>query len=188
MDSTGFSLQSIRIALDAVHQEGISANSWEADSLFSDGNRELQSMMGVLLRVPELRKNLKFAIGGQSSDGNKLALVVKDWVNGHSVSDIARHHFMEEGGDELTALTSCSKSLFSRVNQTVAWGLGALLSITGSGLSETEMRSLRNLPSYVYYGVNSDDALLYDYLEFHVQQRRDSQTIWIIFLQNHLLV
>ena len=159
VDSTGFSLQSIKTALDAAHQEGISAKSWEADSLFSDGNRELQSMMGVLLRVPELRKNLKFAIGGQSSDGNKLALVVKDWVNGHSVSDIARHHFMEEGGDELTALTSCSKSLFSRVNQTVAWGLGALLSITGSGLSETEMRSLRNLPSYVYYGVNSDDAV-----------------------------
>ena len=160
VDSTGFSLQSIRTALVAVRQKGISSKSWEADSLFSDRNKELQSMMGVLLRVPELRNNLNFAIGGQSSDGNKLALVVKDWVNGHSVSDIARHHFMENGSDELTAITSCSQNLFGRVNQTVAWGLGALLSITGSGLSETEMRSLRNLPSYVYYGVNNDAAVM----------------------------
>ncbi len=159
VDSTGFSLQSIRTALKAVREEGISAKSWRADSLFSDGDGELQSMMGVLLRVPELRGNLNFAIGGQSSDGNKLALVVKDWVNGLSVSKIAHRYFMEGSKDELAAITSCGQNLFGRVNQTVAWGLGALLSITGSGLSESEMRSLRNLPSYVYYGVNNDNAI-----------------------------
>ncbi len=33
------------------------------------------------------------------------------------------------------------------------------MSITGSGLPEDELRSLSNLPSRVYYGVNDDAAI-----------------------------
>ena len=63
-------------------------------------------------------------------------------------------------GDNFTkAITSCGQNLFGRLAQTAAWGLGALLSITGSGLSEEQLRSLNNLPSRVYYGVNDDAAI-----------------------------
>jgi hypothetical protein len=34
-----------------------------------------------------------------------------------------------------------------------------LLSITGGDLSEEQMKSLSNLPSWVYYGVNDDSAI-----------------------------
>ena len=94
VDSTGFSLQSIRTVLNAAGREGISKNIWNADSLFSQDNRDLQTMMGVLLRVPELRENLQAVTGGQTPDGDKLALIVKDWVNGVSVPDIANRYFM----------------------------------------------------------------------------------------------
>ena len=52
-------------------------------------------MMGVLLRVPELRENLKAVTGGHVPDGDKLALIVKDWVNGAPVPDIAARYFRE---------------------------------------------------------------------------------------------
>ena len=159
VDSTGFSLQSIRTAMKGMREEGLNSASWEPGSLFSEKSDKLQSMMGVLLRVPELRENLKFAIGRNASNGDKLASVVKDWVNGAPVYAIAQRHFMSDGEDELAAMTKCGQNLFGRVNQTVAWGLGALLSITGGGIPEKQMRSLRNLPLYAYYGVNSDGTI-----------------------------
>ncbi|MDH5542044.1 MAG: DEAD/DEAH box helicase [Nitrospinota bacterium] len=159
VDSTGFSLQSIRTVLGAAGQAGIESGTWNADSLFSQGNSDLQAMMGVLLRVPELRENLEAVTGGHAPDSDKLALIVKEWVNGASVPDIASRYFMGDDGDVMQAMTKCGKNLFGRLTQTAAWGLGALLSITGGRLSEKEMSTLRNLPSWVYYGVNSDKAI-----------------------------
>jgi hypothetical protein len=56
-------------------------------------------------------------------------------------------------------MTNCGKSLFGKLTQTASWGLGALLSITGSDLTEDKLKVLRNLPSRVYYGVNDDSAI-----------------------------
>jgi len=159
VDSTGFSLQSIRSVFSAAHNEGISGSTWNSESLFSSNNEDLQGMMGILLKVPELRENLEAVTGGGMPDGNKLALIVKDWVNGVSVHEISNRHFKNEKDDDIKAMTKCGKNLFGKLTQTAAWGLGALLSITGSELSEDQLRSLRNLPSRVYYGVNDDEAI-----------------------------
>jgi len=106
-----------------------------------------------------LRENLQAVTGGRSPDGEKLALIVKDWVNGIPVSEIAKCYFMSEGDDITKAMTKCGQNLFGKLTQTAAWGLGALLSITGSDLSEEQLKSLNNLPSRVYYGVNDDSAI-----------------------------
>ncbi len=159
VDSTGFSLQSIRTVLGAASYENIRGDVWDADSLFSSSNRDLQGMMGVLLRVPELRENLKAVTGGRSPDGEKLALIIKDWVNGVPLSDLADRYFRDEGDDLTTALTICGQNLFGKLTHTAAWGLSALISITGSDLPEEQLQSLSNLPSRVYYGVNDDSAI-----------------------------
>ncbi len=159
VDSTGFSLQSIKTVLGAARNEGIDENTWNSESLFAHGNDDLQAMMGVLLRVPELRENLRAVTGGSAPDGNKLSLIVKDWVNGSTVPEIACNYFMAEDGDLNHAMTKCGKNLFGKLAQTAAWGLGALLSITGTNISEDQMKELQNLPSWVYYGVNSDKAI-----------------------------
>ena len=159
VDSTGFSLQSIKGVLAASGKEGIRDTTWNSKTLFRQDNQTLQSMMGILLGVPELRENLKAVTGGQTPDGQKLALIVKDWVNGVSVSEIARSHFMKEGYDITKAMTKCGKNLFGKLTQTASWGLGALLSITGGDLSEERFKELSNLPSRVYYGVNDDSAI-----------------------------
>ncbi len=159
VDSTGFSLQSINTVLKARQEEGITQETWNGQSLFSASNHDLENLMGVLLRVPELRENLEAVTGGQGPDGNKLALIVKDWVNGASIPDIATRYFMGSDNDLTHAITKCGKNLYGNLTQTAAWGLGALLSITGQGIPEEEYKVVRNLPSRVYYGVNSDAAI-----------------------------
>jgi len=39
-------------------------------------------MMGVLLEVPELRKQLKEVTGGTRPNGDTLASIICDWVQG----------------------------------------------------------------------------------------------------------
>ena len=159
VDSTGFSLQSIRTVLGAADKEGIGPDVWNAESLFSQGNQNLRKMMGILIRVPELRENLKDVTGGSAPGGDKLSLIIKDWVNGASVPDIAKQYFQRDKDGDMQAITKCGQNLFGNLAQTAAWGLGALLSITGSRLTEEQMKPLKNLPSWVYYGVNSDEAI-----------------------------
>ncbi len=159
VDSTGFSLQSVKTAMIAAGELGVNSSSWNRDQLFASNDRSLQSMMGVLLRVPELRENLNSVLGGQTPDGQKLALIVKDWVNGQSMQQIATTYFMKEGKTELDAMTDCGRQLSGRLTQTTAWGLGALLSFTAGDVDDEHMAQLRNLPSRVFYGVNNDDAI-----------------------------
>lgn len=157
VDSTGFSLQSIRTVM--THRGNLGPDSWDGDRLFSNGDRTLQDMMGVLLRVPELRENLKAVTGGQAPDGDKLARILKDWVNGEEITTIAERHFQTADMDSTTALTKCGQNLFGKLTQTSSWGLGALLAITASGMPEEERGQLSNLPSRVFYGVATDEAI-----------------------------
>ncbi len=157
VDSTGFSLQSIKTVLH--HKGDLNEASWNAETLFHPQDNTLQDMMGVLLKVPELRDNLEAATGGKGPDGDKLALIVKDWVGGASISEIAHRYFQKENEDNVTALTKCGQSLFGKLTQTTSWGLGALLAITGGDFDDESFKKLSNLPSRVFYGVNSDAAI-----------------------------
>ncbi len=157
VDSTGFSLNSIITILS--NKGNINQNSWDSETLFDSRSQTLRNMMGILLLVPELRDNLEDATGGAGKDGSKLADIVKDWVGGKTLPDIASAHFQREGDDMVTAITRCGQNLFGKLTQTASWGLGALLSITGSELSEEEFKRLSNLPSRVFYGVDTDEAI-----------------------------
>ncbi len=157
VDSTGFSLQSIRTVMR--YRGSLGPDSWNRERLFQDGDRTLQEMMGVLLRVPELRDNLKAVLGGKTPDSDKLARILKDWVNGEELTTIAARYFNNKDEDEVTALTKCGQNLFGKLAQTSSWGLNALLAITTSNLSEEERSRLSNLPSQVFYGVATDEAI-----------------------------
>ncbi len=157
VDSTGFSLESIN---RIFREKGeLDANSWNSETLFASRDQTLRNMMGILLLVPELRDNLEAATGGAGKDGSKLADIVKDWVGGLTLPEIAATHFQREGDDEVTAMTRCGQNLFGKLTQSASWGLGALLSITASELPDEEFKRLSNLPSRVFYGVNSDEAI-----------------------------
>jgi len=159
VDSTGFSLQSIKTAMSAAGQEGIGKDAWNAQTLFGRESDTLKKMMGVLLKVPELRDNLGEVTGKAGPNGEKLALIIKDWVSGCSLPDIAQRHFSKDGRDATDALTTCGQNLFGKLTQTAAWGLGALLSITGGDIPEEERQLLNNLASKVFYGVSDENAI-----------------------------
>ena len=170
VDATGFSWESVSNTLVRIGQAQLPDDVWSPD-LFAGRRDDLRRMMGLLLQVPELREPLEEVTGGTSADGDKLARIICDWVQGRPLTEMATDYFgqpaEEEGeqaaADPVAAMTRCCQSVFGRLTQTASWGLSALQSLTlGDAfdeLSAVEQRSLRNLPARVYYGVNTDEAV-----------------------------
>lgn len=166
VDTTGFSLETVTNTLSRLSQSGLREDAWD-EGLLTMPRPRLSKMMGLLLQVPELSDNLREVLGGDSPNGDKLARIVCDWVQGTSLEDMAERHFPVTDKDGLLkrtdSMTKCCQRLFGKLTQTASWGLAALQALTFKdkldALSELEQRSLRNLPARVYYGVNSDAAL-----------------------------
>lgn len=167
VDSTGFSWETVSITLKKLSDERITEDVWDAHRLFGRDGKNLQKMMGILLSVPELRENLEAATGGRGQDGDRLACMVRDWVNGATLSDMAQAYFTTKPSgkivDPTTALTDCCKNVFGKLTQTASWGLAALQTMTFGDkfdqLAEADQQTLRNLPARVFYGVNTDEAI-----------------------------
>ena len=163
VDSTGFSWESVSRALAGIREERFTPDMWEGERLFNTNNSDLARAFGVLFKVPEIREELTEAIHGRGPDGDLLARIVKDWVHGASIPDLATSYFAETSGDKTTAITNACRSVYGKLIQTASWGLSALQSLTIGGaideLPAGEQRTVRNLPSRVYYGVNTDAAI-----------------------------
>jgi hypothetical protein len=161
VDSTGFSWESVSLAMAGIRDVKFSPDMWQGDRLFSDGNGELAKAFGVLFKVPEIRSELGDAIGSKGPNGDLLARIVKDWVHGASIPELATAYFPES--DRTESITNACRSVYGSLIQTASWGLSALQSLTIGPtiekLSSDDQRSVRNLPSRIYYGVNSDDAI-----------------------------
>ena len=163
VDLTGFSWESVSHTLMRLKENKISDDVWTPELFSGGGRKDLRRMMGVLLAVPELRQNLEDVTGGEGPDGNKLARIICDWVQGSPLNEMATKYFKDTSSkNNESAITNCCRSIFGRLTQTASWGLSALQSLTikdFEGKSEDEQRMLRNLPSWVYYGVNTDEAV-----------------------------
>ncbi|MFD9975903.1 DEAD/DEAH box helicase [Streptomyces sp. NPDC059017] len=164
VDSTGFSWESVNGTLGRLNREKIDREVW-GTPLFEGDRRPLARLVGVLLEVPELRKRLtESAQGRPGREGDFIARVMQDWVNGATVPQLAADHFRTPGeSDDLKAITRCCQRLFGDMAPTVSWGLSALQALTlgqdFATLPTGTQRELRNIPSYAYYGVRSEDAI-----------------------------
>jgi replicative superfamily II helicase len=162
VDSTGFSWESVSATLGRLSVARITPDAWQ-QQIYGPNRRTLRDMIGVMLQVPELRENLQDGAGGAPNQGSFLAEVIGDWVNGMPLPQLAETYFKAEQDDLRTAITKCSQRLFNKIAPTVAWGMSAIQSLTlrdaFNDASQDEQRRLRNLPSFAYYGVNSEAAV-----------------------------
>jgi hypothetical protein len=162
VDSTGFSWESVQATLARLGEQRITHDVWE-HPIFGADSTSLAKLVGVMLQVPELRDNLLEISPGGSPLGTFVANVVHDWVNGVSLLDLSTTYFTRENDSPLEAMTRCCRRLFRDIAPTVAWGLSAMEAMTLSGrfeeMPEQRQRELRNLPSFAYYGVNTEEAV-----------------------------
>lgn len=165
VDSTGFSWESVNATLARMTDRGL-GDQLLGDELFSQRSAALSEAIGVLLQVPELREQLVERLDPAEFEGEFLSRVVKDWVRGMSLSDLAGNYFAASSDgkprDRTQALTHCCQRLFGSILPTVSWGLSALQALAMAGRSDEAMTAhSRDIPSYVYYGVDTREAVAF---------------------------
>lgn len=84
-------------------------------------------------------------------------------AKGASIPELAKSYFDTPADNTTDAITNACRSIYGKLIQTASWGLSALQSLTlGSdieNLDPSQQRTIRNLPSRIYYGVNADAAI-----------------------------
>ncbi|MFP4698603.1 MAG: DEAD/DEAH box helicase, partial [Eubacteriales bacterium] len=145
-----------------VGELGLNQHSWNSSNIFSNSG-DLSNLMGVMLSIPEIKSSLDKLVGGKDSlTGSKLAELTNDWVAGKDIELISTQYF---GGADEEQITKCCRAIYSTLINSATWGLSSIQKIPNSGLnfenmSDDEVRRINNLPAMIYYGVNTDEAIL----------------------------
>lgn len=161
-DSTGFSMEAIKTTVNKVKKLKLTQNDWSGTNLFKD-NKSLKNLMGVMLNIPEIKKSLEDIAGKNHIEGDTLAEITTAWVSGVDIEDIAKKYFKLK--NDCDSITKCCNTIYSKLINSATWGLASLQKLPNSGLdfdklSEEDRRKLSNIPAMIYYGVDSDEAVL----------------------------
>lgn len=163
-DATGFSPEGVRTAFLELGQlqNKIQASDWTPSSLFEGSNSVLPALVGVMMKIPQLKKGLE-EIKGDGSGHKKIADITQAWVSGKSIENIAKLYF--DGKTETDKISNACKAIYRELANNATWGISALSKMPTSGLdyetmSEEEKRQINNLPAMLYHGVRSEEAVL----------------------------
>ena len=166
-DSTGFAPEGVGHALVGLNNldQQLSVEDWKPDSLFgSTRNSSLSDLIGVMMRVNELREPLE-KIRAEGPDNRQIANITVDWVNGVSLRKIAEKYFTSEKTDVTLAVSKACKAIYRHLCNSGPWGISALSKMPTSGLDFDSLpddvsRQINSLPAMIYHGVNSEPAVL----------------------------
>lgn len=165
-DATGFAPEGVAQALLGLGglENRLTTDDWQPASLFgSAGSSALPQLVGVMLRIPEIRESLK-ELGSHGTDLRHIAELTQAWVGGASIEEIARKFF--SGGKDLTEqITAACKGIYRVLANSATWGLSALSKMPTSGidfsaLPEDAQRAINSLPAMIYHGVRTEPAVL----------------------------
>lgn len=158
-DNTGFSTVSIFNTINQLKGIEIKREDWNVNNMFSPQSKTLQKLVGIMLRTPEIKKSIdEINSFDKTVDKNSISKIITDWVSGKSIEFIAKKYYNDD-------ISKCTKAIYSNIVNNATWGLASMQQLPQSGinwdnLSEIERRQLKNLPSMIYYGVNSEEAVL----------------------------
>ncbi len=158
-DNTGFSTVSISNTINQLKGIDIKREDWNANNMFSSQSKTLQKLVSIMLKTPEIKQKIdEINSFDKSVDKNSISKIITDWVSGKNIEYIARKYYENN-------ISKCTKAIYSNIVNNATWGIASMQLLPENGINwdnlpETERRKLKNLPSMIYYGVNSEEAVL----------------------------
>lgn len=154
-DMTGFSVQSVQKAIDGMQALGVAG--WGKSVLPGESDTLAGLMDMVFGEIPETREDIRDIRSGDAITGEKLGTLLKAWMEGTSIYEITESMF---GARDANSVSSCVKILHSRVANSASWAFAALQKIPAGGSGAGGQPVSSNLPAKIYYGVDTDAAVL----------------------------
>ena len=156
-DMTGLSVHSVEKAMGTLRGLGAEGGQW-AESVMSGKSPVLSKLMDIVFKdIPETQDDIPDIKGGSTLTGEQIGVLVEEWMGGTKLYEISNKVF---GKHDATSLSHCVRILHAKVAHSASWGFAALHKIQqGAGGVPADRQQL-NLPARVYYGVNTDAAVL----------------------------
>ncbi|WP_286883084.1 DEAD/DEAH box helicase [Sphingobacterium sp. UBA5980] len=158
-DKTGFSVPSV---LEIMREENrtnpaiSSAESWEVHNLFNFKTDYLKEKIKVIAKLKET--GLGTDSHSNSFNEEAVAKVLISWVKGDQLFDVSAHHPTFANNADASDRINAFVKYINNTRFKASWGLGALEGIVNS--SNDELKENSYIPSMVYYGVDTEEALL----------------------------
>ncbi len=162
-DSTGFSPDTIKEIKIRIDDESFKPSDWSSDQLFTDNNGTLQKLIGIMLQTSEINDSLRnIKVKGNAITHSSITRLINLWVSGKDIKEISEDIF--KGSDEDT-MSKCVKAIYSDIITSTTWGISSFQKLSNDVLKIEEMtldeqNKLKNIPAMIYYGVNTNEAIL----------------------------
>jgi len=153
IDGTGFSSATVDY-LFSQRDVFVNSDVWDQEKLFAKGNDTLTQMVAILSGIPELDLT---RLGSGVLDVEAIANIIKDWVKGESVEEIADRYF-SAFKDKDTRILRASQYIHAKLTGQLAWGMSALQKVSLFGQEDVKWESIGHTPSLMFYGVSSREA------------------------------
>lgn len=140
--------------LKSQHGENYSNKMVKASEIIiqSKSIEELSPIIEVISGIPEMKL---YILGQGQLIPEQIAKIVIHWVNGSSIRDISeKARFPNEPPNAF--LEKCIQYINSRLTTFLPWGMSVYQQLT----NDQDTKAATNLPSYIYYGVNSADLVI----------------------------
>jgi replicative superfamily II helicase len=112
----------------------------------------LTQIIDIIAKIPEIKIEM---LGKGSLDPESIAKLLMGWVNGEKVKDIAKR-IKRTGESEEEVISLCNRYLNSQMKSYMPWGMNIYQSVS----FDLQTESAQMLPSYIYYGVSSREAVI----------------------------
>ena len=112
----------------------------------------LTEIINIIARIPEIKIEM---LGQGSLDPESIAKLLMGWVNGDKVKDIAKR-IKRAGQSDEEAISLCNRYLNSQMKSYMPWGMNIYQAVS----YDLQTENAQMLPSYIYYGVSSKEAVI----------------------------
>ena len=112
----------------------------------------LAKIISIIARIPEINIEM---LGTGPLDSESIAILLLGWVNGDKVKDMAQK-IKRQGQSEEEVISLCNRYLNSQMKSYMPWGMNIYQAIS----FDLQTENAQMLPSYIYYGVSSKEAVI----------------------------
>ena len=120
--------------------------------LRSQNVERLAEIIDIVARIPEINIEM---IGNGLLDTESIAKLLLGWVNRDKVKDIAGK-IRRQGQSEQEIISLCHRYLNSQMKSYMPWGINIYQTIS----YDLQTENAQMLPSYIYYGVSTKEAVI----------------------------
>lgn len=156
IDKTGLSSVSMGMLLAKVKSLGIEIDDKE---IFNDNNKNLEELVEIINEIPEINLSL---YNSKGFSPELVAKITKDWVKGKSLREISAN--IDESNRVKSIddkINICGDYIYSKLINNLPWGISAVQRASAILKNNEQEKNNILLPSYVYFGVNTEEAVAF---------------------------